>query len=130
MPVRHEDIRRSVIVIIEKKRSEAAVLISGVAEFCPESGVLEGPVAQVVVKPGMLQIEMSDQNVRPAVSIDIGGVDSHARLRLAVFAHGDAGLKRLLAEATVMRVMKEEVRISVVGDENILPSIMVEVECN
>src|SRR5262249_31980245 len=103
---------------------------SRVAEFGGERGVFKRPAAQISIETGMLKIEVRDNNIRPAVAINVGGVSSHARFGLAVFADGDAGLESHFAEATVVIVAEKEIRVSVVGDEDVLPAVVVEVECN
>src|SRR5882672_1009611 len=130
MPFGHEDVARPVVVVIDEERTESAVPESGVAEFGRKRGGFQKTVAQSSIETGVFQIEVSDKNVRPAVSINIGGVGSHPRFGLAVFADGDAGLEGHFAEAPVTIVTEEEVRVGVVGDEDILPAVVVEVKSN
>src|SRR5262249_27497966 len=117
MPVGHEDVARPVVVVIDEERAEAAVPESGVAEFCRKRGVFESAGSQVSMVPRVSEVEVSDKNVRPAVPINIGGVRSHPRFGLAVFADGDAGQEGYFAEAAVMIVTEEEIRVGVIGDE-------------
>src|SRR5262245_42430239 len=130
MPIGHEDVTRPIVVVINEERAEAAVPESCVAEFGRECGVFKRPAAQISIETGVLKIEVRDKNVRPAVAINVSGVGSHTRFGLAVFADGDAGLEGHLAEATVVIVAEEEIRVRVVGDEDVLPAVVVEVECN
>src|SRR5499426_1666756 len=130
MPIGHEDVTRPIVVVINEERAEAAIPESGVAEFGRERGVFKRPVAQISIETGVLKIEVRDENVQPAVSVNIGGVSSHSRLGLAVFADGDAALKRYFAEAPVVIVTEEKVRVGVIGDEDVLPAVVVEVKCD
>src|SRR5215510_4255172 len=130
MPVSYEDVASPVVVVIDEERAETAVPESRVAEFGRERGVFKRPAAQISIEAGVLEIEVRDKNVRPAVAINVGGVGSHARFGLAVFADGDAGLEGYFAEATVVIVAEEEIRVGVIGDEDVLPAVVVEVECN
>src|SRR5262245_44759894 len=128
MPIGHEDVTRPIVVVINERRAEAAIPESGVAEFGRESGVFKRTVAQISIETGVLEIEVRDENVQPAVSVNIGGVNSHSRLGLAVFADGDAGLEGYFTEAPVVIVTEEEVRVGVIGDEEVLPAVVVEVK--
>src|SRR5262249_48678255 len=49
MPVSHEYVARSVVVVIDEKRTEAAVPESRVTEFGRKCGVLKSPVAQISI---------------------------------------------------------------------------------
>src|SRR5262249_25413664 len=119
---------RSVVVVINEEGAKAAVPESCVAEFCPEGGVFEKTAAEIPVQARMLQIEVGDKNVQPAVTINVSSVNSHARLRLAVFADGDAGLSSDFRKGSVVVVAEQEVGVGVVGDKDVLPPIVVEVE--
>src|SRR6266542_4010266 len=112
------------------KSAPTSVPESRIAELGRERGVFKRPAAQIPIETGVLKIEVRDKNVRPAVAINVGGVSSHARFGLAVFADGDAGLESHFAEATVVIVTEKEIRVRVVSDEDVLPAVVVEVECN
>src|SRR5262249_22848880 len=90
----------------------------------------QAPAAEIPIETGVFKIEVRDKNVQPAITINVGGVSSHTRFGLAVFADGDAGLEGHFAEAAVVIVAEKEIRVRVVGDEDVLPAVVVEVECN
>src|SRR5262245_34264052 len=78
----------------------------------------------------MFQIQVGDENVQPGIAIDIRGVYSHTGLGLAVIAHSNAGHQCYFTECSIAVVAEEEVRITVVRNEDVLPPIVVEIECN
>src|SRR5208337_1886020 len=58
----------------------------------------------------------------------VGSVGSHAGLELPVRAHRDAGKISHLAKSSVAVVVKQIVGHVVVGDEDVLPAVVVVVE--
>ena len=86
-----QDIVPAVVVVVEKLHGDAAQQDGLVADAGAKGVVGEGPVVVVVVKTVQFEIEMGDVDVLPAVAVDVGGIDAHARFVTAIFAGGEAG---------------------------------------
>src|SRR5581483_4923211 len=71
---------------------------------------------------------MSDGDIQPRTPGSIGGVGAHSRFGKTVVAHGDSGEVCKLGERTVEVVVEEGIGHRVVGNENVLPTIVVIVE--
>src|SRR5690606_1476840 len=72
--------------------------------------------------------EVRHGDVEPAIAIDIGDIDAHARQRLPVLIDGDADLERDLSERAVAEILPQEVRRRVVRDVDVDEAIAVEIE--
>ena len=72
--------------------------------------------------------EVADDDRRTAGPIVIGGIDAHAGARHAGLAERDAGRRCDILESAVAKVPIQLVRLRVVRDEQIDPSVVVEVE--
>src|SRR5579862_1611646 len=71
---------------------------------------------------------MCDDQVQPAVSGGIRGICAHAGLELAVRTDRDTSQISHFAKRTITVVVKQEVRHVVIGDEDVLPTVVVVVE--
>ena len=85
------------------------------------------PVAAVLVERVQLFGEVGDEDVREAVAVDVGAVDAHAGLRLAVDVEADAGAVGDVGERAVAVVAVEEVADHVVGDVDVGVAVAIEV---
>src|SRR5258705_13146027 len=72
--------------------------------------------------------EISDHNPLPSRAVIVAGIYAHARARCACFAKGHAGGHRLICKSTVAVVLVELIWLSVVGNEEIHPTVAVVVE--
>src|SRR5580698_5531834 len=66
--------------------------------------------------------------MRAAGTVVIGPIDAHRAARRAIFAIGDSGLHGLFTERPVMVVAVEFVRLGVVRDDEIGPTVTVEID--
>src|SRR5579884_1035208 len=123
--VHHDNVARAVVIIIHEACAEAAVMPGGITELGGESRVFKAAVAQIAIKPRLLKIEMRHHNIQPAVAGGICRVGSHARFRGAVGADSDPGEITDLLKRSVMLVMEKEVGHGVIGDEDVLPAVLV-----
>src|SRR5260370_35973871 len=71
---------------------------------------------------------MAYDEVQSPLSRGVGGVRSHAGFELSIGADGDSGQISRFAKSPIAIVVKEEVGHVVVGDENVLPAVVVVVE--
>ena len=68
---------------------------------------------------------MSDDKIHAAIAGSFGCVGAHARFKLAIAADGDASLVSHFRERAIAIVVEEKIRHVVVGDENVLPAVVV-----
>src|SRR6266853_5864383 len=92
--------------------------------------VIESSIVIVAVETVQFKIEVGDVHVLPAVAVDIGGIDAHARFIAAVLAGGHSGDERDVLKRAVMPVEEEEIGPGIVGDGDIGPSIVVKIRKN
>ena len=93
-----------------------------------EGGVVEeDPFAIVLVEGGVLVREVGDEQLGKAVAVDVLGVDPHARLGHAVDVEGSARELGDVVEGAVAAVQEQEVRVHVVGDEDVDQAVVVDV---
>ena len=87
----------------------------------------EGVLAEVPEQREGLILERHKNDIGQAVVVEIAGVHSHSRDKLAVFGEGDAGIERTLFELSVPLVVKVGIVDLVVGYEDIHPAIQVKI---
>src|ERR1019366_8908138 len=71
---------------------------------------------------------MPDDQVHASLAGGVGRVRSHAGFGNAIFAYGYAGFVGHLGEGAVAVVVEQRVRQRIVGDEDVLPAVVVVVE--
>ena len=84
-------------------------------------------MAQVLEEGCRLAVEVGDDQVDPAVPIQISGTHAHPRLIAAVGVRRDARHHAHLFEAEPAHVSKEEIRRPIVGDVQVDPPVVVDV---
>src|SRR5579859_1103170 len=102
----------------------------GVSEPGLERRVLKRSIVKIAIKARLLEIEVSDNKVLPSRTRGIRRVRPHARLGAAVAAHGDSGKVANLAKRPVTIIVEKKVGHGVVGNKNVLPTIVVIIECH
>ena len=125
-----EKIEVAVVVIVEELEAPAAHQAGGGADTGGEGLVVEGLVVIVLIERIHLVVDVGDEQVHPAVLIDVRGVEPHAGARPAFGAVGDPGLGSNLLETAVATVGEEEVGDRVVGDKEVHAAVVVDVGGN
>ena len=92
--------------------------------------IAENAATQVPVEGRVFVVEVGDRQVGPAVAIEVAAGDAHARLVGAVGVAGNAGRLADFLEAEAAPVEEEELGRLVVGDEEVDPSVAVQVGRN
>ena len=77
-----------------------------------------------------LKIQVRDIEVKPAVAIHVGSIDTHSCLIAAVFARRDSRKKRDILKPAVVFVNKEKIRPRIIRNCNVWPAVIVEVSQN
>src|SRR5258708_6790522 len=75
-------------------------------------------------------VDVGDEQILPAVLIEIGGIDAHAGAFAPVLTVGHAGAETHLFKFSVVLVHEKEICDRVVGDEEIHPTVVVHVRGN
>src|ERR1700757_3878010 len=125
-----EKIEIAVVVIIEELEAPPAHQASRGADAGGQGLIVEGLVVIVLIERIHLVVDVGDEQVHPAVLIDIGGIEAHAGTRPALGAVGDSGLGCDLLETAVATVREEEVGDRVVGDKEVEASVVIDVRRN
>ncbi len=127
MPVGDEEVEQTVVVEVAESRAPPEItertrhharLVAHVGE---ESG------RAVLVERVVVAGEVGDEYVEAPVTVVVGGVRSHARLRLAVAAQRQPRRESGLRERPVPVVPEEQIWHGVVRDEDIRPAVAIEV---
>src|SRR5579859_6300997 len=102
----------------------------GVSEPGLERRILKRSIVKIAIKARLLEIEVSDNKVLPSRARGIRGVRPHARLGAALAAHGNSGKVAHLAKRPVTIIVEKKVGHGVVGNKNVLPTVVVIIECD
>jgi hypothetical protein len=102
-----------------KRDAPAHALESARREPRGRARVLELRAVQVPKERLGVVSEGGEHEVEPAVAVVVAGVDAHAGLRPALAVHCDAGQEPDALEAPASQVVVQEVRIRVVGHEEV-----------
>src|SRR5579859_4668752 len=121
------DVRPAIVIVVEEFHGEAAQENCFIADARGESVIVKRLVVIIVIEPVKLEIQMGNVDIKPAVAIQIGSVNAHARFVLAVFAGRDAGAERNILESSVMLVDEKKIRPGVVGYRDVGPAVVVKI---
>src|SRR5579859_2804503 len=102
----------------------------GVSEPGLERRVLKRSIVKIAIKARLLEIEVSDNKVLPSRARGIRRVRPHARLGAALAAHGNSGKVAYLAKCPVSIIVEKKVGHGIVGNKNVLPTVVVIIECD
>ena len=106
MPICDHEIKIAVIIVIEEFQTPAAHELGGAGNTRWRSEIVEGLVVLVSVHRIKLMIEIGNEQVHPAVLIEIRGVHTHPGAGFPSFAEADAGGEPDLFEAMALLVLK------------------------
>ena len=73
---------------------------------------------------------MSDDQIHGARASCVRRIGAHACFELSVAADGDPGQISNLAKRSIAIVLKQKIRHVIVGDEDVLPTVVIVVECD
>ena len=128
MPVRAEDVRMAVEVVVEEKRPEGQGQETVAPDRTGRRFVDEEPVALVVEEVEHFVGEVAHQQVEAAAPVVVGGIHAHRPAGLAILGVRDAGRDAVFAERAVAFVPVQLVRLGVVRLEDVGPTVGVIVE--
>ena len=94
-----DEVHVAVIVVVKKLQPPSAHPACSHANSLLHRYVFKAPVAAVTIKRKDLLIDVGDEQVHPAVIVEVGRVDAHTRPRTAVGAICNIGGKAVLFEA-------------------------------
>src|SRR5690242_21187093 len=125
--VRNKNIGPSIEVIIKEEARETKGEQALSTDIRTRSFVDEQRVAFVVVERHHLIGKVPDDNARPAGAIVVDGIYSHSCPSHAILAERDSRNHRTLFKTTVLRIDVEFIGLSIVGDDEVRPSIAIHV---
>ncbi len=127
VPVGEHQVEVAVVVVVEELQAPPAEQPRGLRDAVGVGHVLERLVAAVLVEREHLLIDVGDEQVLPAVLVEVGGIDAHARPRLAVGREAHLGRQADLLPLAAAAVHEQEVLHRVVGDEQVELPVVVQV---
>src|SRR5436853_107732 len=117
MTVRQNQIRVAVVVVIEKTQAPATEktrCCSNLARL-----VDEGQILLVLIETEQLLIDVGDEQILPAIAVDIRSVNAHSRAWRTRITVRDASHQAFLFKLAIAFVDEEKVCQRVVRDEEI-----------
>src|SRR6266571_1087048 len=122
-----EDVNPPVVVEVDKAAAPAKK--AGVdSDTPPKCGLFKSAFARVLVEVGGVAGKVGFEYIEPAVPVIVSGGNAHSRLRLAVLTVSAPGLNTHVGKGAVVVVAIQGAGIGVVGDVDVRPAIVVEVE--
>src|SRR5207244_13322254 len=126
MAVAEDEIEVAVVIVVEEFEAPAAHELSGGADAGSNGGVAEGFVLVVVIERIHFLIDIGDKEIGPAVLVVVGSVHAHTGARASVSAVAQTRDEAYLVEFSLL-VDEEKILDGVVGNEQIHPSVVVDV---
>src|SRR5215204_6481781 len=93
MAIDDQQIEIAIVIKIEEPHSPADVWFRECRQSGRHSDLVEWHVPAVLVKRMILRIEVCDDKLRSAVTIDVAGVDTHASARDTIRIERNLGFK-------------------------------------
>src|ERR1700740_1391306 len=88
-----KEIEIPIVIVVEKLQAPAAHQTSSAAQTHWSREIFKRQVVVVLVDGIHFLIDIGDEEVLPAVLVEIGGVYAHAGAFAAILAEGDTGLQ-------------------------------------
>src|SRR5579863_1281722 len=119
MAVYNEQVDVAVIVVVEEFHSPTAHQAGSPANSHRSRQVVEGLVVVVPIDGIHLLVHVSDEEILPAILIEIRGVNAHPGARPPFLAESDAGFQTDIREFSVLLIQKQKILDGVIGYEKI-----------
>src|SRR5205823_2359041 len=116
--------------IIEELYAPAAHEPSRTADSGCTGYVVKGFVVSIAINGVHLLVNVGDEQVLPAILIEVCGVDAHARSSASVLAESNTGGEANFFKFAVAAVSKEKILDGVVRDKKIHPAVIVDIRRN
>src|SRR5256885_12061507 len=127
MSVRDEQILIAIVVVIEELYAPAAHEPRRATDSGRAGYVIEGFVVPITINGIHLLIDVGNEQVLPAILIEVGGVDAHARSSAAILTESNTGGEANFFKLAVAAVSKEKILDCVVRNEKIHPAVIVDI---
>src|SRR5215831_6503626 len=129
MAIYDEQVDVAIVIVIEEFQSPPAHQPGDATDAHRPGDIVESQVVVVFVYGIHFMIHVRDEEVLPAILIEVRGIDAHPRARPPLLAEGHAGIQADVHEFSVFLVEKQEILDGVVGDEKVHPTVVVDVSC-
>src|ERR1035438_622333 len=126
-PIGEDQIEIAVVVVVEKLQPPSAHPPCGHANAEGHGDIIERQVFIVLVERENFFIDIGDEQIHPAIFVEIGGVHAHSRTRTPFGAVSNIGLQSKFVELPWAAIHKEKICDRVVGDEKVHQAIVVDV---
>ena len=127
MAVRQEEIDDSVVVVIEELQPPATQQTRGLGHAVGARDVGEELVPVVSIQGKHLLVDVGDEQILLAITVDVGRVHAHARPRRSVGAEADLRRERDFVPLPLTAVGEEEILHGIVGHEQVHQAVAVDV---
>src|SRR5215468_3128930 len=127
MSVGNEQIEISIVVIVEKLYSPSAHEPCHASKPHWLSQIVKRKVMIAVVDGIHLLVNIGYKEVLPAVLIEIGRIDSHARAGSPILAVGNTGFESHLLKFSATLIDEQKICHGIVCNEEIHPTVVVHV---
>src|SRR3954463_10155558 len=125
--IHQQQIRPAVVVDVEEHCSPSQILRVQPQSSCG-SGVGKGPIPVVFIESGGIVGKIRLENIQMPVAVIVRDGRSHPGLLAAILVECGSGGYRHIVERSVMVVAVEDRGRAVAGNEDVRPSIFIEVE--
>src|SRR5215472_10515728 len=129
MAIYDEQVDVAIVIVIEEFQSPPAHQPGDATDAHRPGDIVESQVVVVFVHGIHFMIHVRDEEVLPAILIEVRGIDAHPRARPPLLAEGHAGIQADVHEFSVFLIEKQEILDGVVGDEKVHPTVVVDVSC-
>src|ERR1035437_4711659 len=123
--VEDENVELSVVIEVVDARAPAYVLRVGLRDAVGRAYVLKAHFAGVMQQPVIVAI--GDPQVQHATALEVRKDRAHRRSGFSILPVGRARLVGNLLEGSIVLVMKQEILGPVIGNVNVIPTVVVEV---
>src|SRR6516162_903018 len=124
--VANQDVRPAIIVHVEEAASPAEELCVS-TKSRGKGRVFETSSANIVIKRRRISREVRLHDIEIAIHVIVGSGNSHAGLRLAIWAESASGFDRDVFELAVLLVVIERAGGGVVRDIDVRPAVVIKI---
>lgn len=118
MALRDQEILPAIIVVVKEAVAPAGVGHADAANPGDLTGIREGAIAVVLIQGVALVGEIRDDDVRPAIIVEVREV-AHAGEGSTISVNGDAGGEADFLKCAVALIVKEKFEHGIIGDEKV-----------
>src|SRR5947208_9858768 len=125
MPVGDENIGPAIVIGIEESRAPTDVRDAGLSQSGSHTDVVKALRSAVPIKRIRFLREVADEQIQPAIVVEVTELHTHRTLFMAISADGSTREHAHIFKSSVVLIAIQIVRSGIVGDIQIRPAIIV-----